>query len=96
MTAGQLKVTFGALEAAAGDIKTRASSIQARLDRLDSELAPLRADWTGAASSAYQQAKQQWSTAITDMQALLAQLGTAVDTSNSDYQGAENQNRSRW
>ena len=96
MDTGQLKVTFGALDTAAGDIRNGANAIQGRLDRLDSELAPLRADWTGAASESYQRAKAQWTAAITDMQALLAQVGTAVDQSNADYQTAESQNTARW
>ena len=96
MNAGELKVTFGALDTAAADIQTSANQIRSRLDQLDSELAPLRADWTGAASEAYQTAKAEWTRAITDMQALLAQIGTAVNQSNADYQSAERANQSRW
>jgi WXG100 family type VII secretion target len=96
MDAGQLKVTFGALDTAAGDIQGSANQIQGRLDQLDSELAPLRADWTGQASEAYQTAKAEWTRAMTDMQALLAQVGSAVTQSNSDYQSAERTNQSRW
>jgi early secretory antigenic target protein ESAT-6 len=33
---------------------------------------------------------------MTDMQALLAQVGSAVTQSNSDYQSAERTNQSRW
>ena len=96
MTTGQLKVTFGALDTAAADISAKAGSIQSRLDQLDGELAPLRSDWTGSASESYQRAKAEWTAAITDMQALLAQVGTAVRQSNSDYQSAESQNQARW
>ena len=53
MNAGQLKVTFGALDGASGDIRGGANAIASRLDRLDSELAPLRADWTGSASESH-------------------------------------------
>ena len=57
MNAGQLKVNFGGLDAAAADIQSSANQIEGRLDQLESELAPLRSDWTGAASESYQQAK---------------------------------------
>ncbi len=96
MTAGEMKVNFGALDAAAGNIQASARGIQARLDQLDRKLAPLRSDWTGAASEAYQVAKAEWTRAITEMQALLAQVGTAVSTSNSEYQAAERANQGRW
>jgi WXG100 family type VII secretion target len=91
-----MKVNFGALDTAAGNIQASARGIQARLDQLDRELAPLRSDWTGAASEAYQVAKAEWTRAITEMQALLAQVGTAVSTSNSEYQAAERANQGRW
>ncbi len=91
-----MKVTFGALDTAAADIGARAGSIRSRLDQLDGELAPLRADWTGAASESYQRAKAEWTAAITDMQALLAEVGAKVSQSNADYQAAESQNQARW
>lgn len=96
MSGGELKVNFGGLEAAAGDIQNSANQIQGRLDELGSQLAPLRADWTGAASEAYQQAKTKWDSAMADMRNLLAEIGSQVSSSNSDYQATENRNASRW
>jgi len=63
---------------------------------MDSALQPLRADWTGSASEAYQSAKAQWTQAITDMKQLLADIGNAVSTSHDEYQAGEKQNTSRW
>lgn len=94
--AGEMKVDFGGLDAAAADIQGSARQIEGRLSQLDGELAPLRSDWTGAASEAYQVAKAQWTRAITDMQQLLAQVGSAVSTSNAEYQAAERANQGRW
>ena len=96
MNAGQLKVNFGGLDAAAGDIQASANQIEGRIDQLESELAPLRSDWTGSASSAYQQAKAKWDSGMADMKALLAEIGTAVSASNGDYQSTENSNTARW
>jgi 6 kDa early secretory antigenic target len=96
VNAGELKVTFGSLEAAAADIQGSANQIEGRLDSLASELAPLRSDWTGSASSAYQQAKAKWDAGMADMKSLLAEIGAAVSNSNSEYQATENQNTSRW
>jgi len=94
--AGNLKVDFGALEAAAADIMAGANQIESRLGQLESELAPLRADWTGAASESYQGAKAQWDSAIGDMKQLLADIGRAVTQSNADYQSTESRNAGRW
>ncbi|MGH3439354.1 MAG: WXG100 family type VII secretion target [Sciscionella sp.] len=96
MSTGDMKVTFGALEGAAADIQAGANQIEGRLDGLNSELAPLRSDWTGSASAAYQQAKAKWDSGMADMKALLAQIGSQVSSSNSDYQATENQNTNRW
>ena len=63
MNAGELKVNFGGLDAAAADIQASANQIEGRLDALESELAPLRSDWTGSASSSYQQAKAKFDAA---------------------------------
>ena len=81
-----LKVEFGALDTAAADIGTRANA----------DLAPLRADWTGEASAAYQSAKATWTRAIADMRQVLAQLGSAVSASNADYRAGEKLNAGRW
>ncbi len=96
MNAGELKVNFGGLDGAAADISASANQIEGRIDQLESELAPLRSDWTGAASASYQQAKTKWDAGMADMKALLADIGTAVTSSNTDYQSTENKNTSRW
>ena len=96
MSLDGLRVNHAGLDQAATDLGTTVKNIDDRLNRLESELAPLRSDWTGAASLSYQQAKAKWDQGMADMKALLAEIGTAVSTSNSDYQSTENQNQSRW
>jgi len=93
---GDLKVDFAALQTASADIKSGANQIQSQLNDMDSQLQPLRSDWTGSASEAYVQAKQQWTTAITDMQQLLDSIGQAVNSSHDDYSSTEKSNTSRW
>jgi early secretory antigenic target protein ESAT-6 len=96
MNAGELKVNFGGLDNAAADIMGSANQIEGRIDQLESELAPLRADWTGSASESYQAAKTKWDAGMADMKALLAEIGQAVTSSNGDYQSTESANASRW
>lgn len=96
MDTGKLAVNFGSLDTASSDITGSANKIEARLDQLESELAPLRADWTGAASESYQQAKGKWDAAMADIRALLLDIGTTVAASNSDYQSTEGRNTARF
>jgi early secretory antigenic target protein ESAT-6 len=91
-----LKVNFGGLSTAAADIQSSASNIESRLNDLDRSLQPLRANWSGEASTAYTAAKAKWESALTDMKALLADVGRAVSTSGEDYQTTERNNAARW
>lgn len=91
-----LKVNFGGLATAAADIQSGAGNIESRLNDMDQSLAPLLANWSGEASTSYEAARAKWTTAITDMKALLAQIGQAVTTSNEDYQATERANAARW
>ena len=91
-----LKVNFGGLSTAAADIQTGASRIESRLTDMDQSLQPLRANWSGEASPSYEAARAKWPAALTDMKALLAEIGRAVATSNDDYQATERANAARW
>ena len=91
-----LKVNFGALSTAAADIQSSSAKLERILDDMDRSLAPLRASWDGEASTAYTTAKAKWTSAITDMKALLNDVGRKVDSSNTEYQAAERQNTGRW
>ena len=63
---------------------------------MDRSLQPLRANWSGEASASYETSKAKWSAAITDMKALLNDIGRAVGSSGEDYQSTERSNASRW
>lgn len=91
-----LKVNFSALSTASADITSGAGQIEARLAEMDRSLQPLRASWTGEASASYEASKAKWTAAITDMKALLADIGRAVDSSGQDYQATERSNAARW
>lgn len=91
-----LKVNFSALATASADITAGANQIEARLAEMDRSLQPLRANWSGEAASSYEASKAKWTAAITDMKALLADIGRAVGSSNEDYQATERANAARW
>ena len=79
MTLDGLRVNHAGLDTAADDLARAVKQIDDRLNRLESELAPLRSDWTGNAQQAYTVAKTKWDTAMQEMKTLLADTSTAVD-----------------
>jgi early secretory antigenic target protein ESAT-6 len=89
---GRLAVSFGGLDGIAGEIAAGVSKLEQRLNRLEQDLAPLKGDWTGEASIAYQQAKAKWDAAIQDLKTTLAQTGHAVTDSGADYKSTETKN----
>ena len=91
-----LKVDFAALSVAAADIKTGAGKLEATLADMDAALQPLRASWTGEAAASYEASKARWTAALTDMKALLNEIGRAVESSGQDYQSTERGNAARW
>jgi len=84
-----LRVNHAGLDAAAEDLGRAVRGIDERLDRLESELAPLRSDWTGSAQQAYTAAKAAWDGAMGEMRTLLAQTSVAVTRSNAEYRAAD-------
>ena len=79
MSTGGLRVNHAGLDTAAQDLSRAVQQIDDRLNRLESELAPLRSDWTGNAQQAYIAAKAKWDTAMQEMKTLLADLGPMVE-----------------
>jgi WXG100 family type VII secretion target len=80
MTLDGLRVNHAGLDTVADDLGQAVTRIDERLDRLESELAPLRSDWTGSAQQAYTAAK---------MKDLLHETSTAVTQSNAEYRAAD-------
>lgn len=84
-----IRVNHGALEQAASDMLQTVKDIDDRMNRLESELAPLKSDWAGNAQGAYTIAKARWDTAIQDMKDLLNESQLTVTQSNQDYMAAD-------
>ncbi|GGO72980.1 WXG100 family type VII secretion target [Nocardioides deserti] len=84
-----IRVNHAGLDTAAADLMQAVKNIDDRLNRLESELAPLRSDWDGQAQQAYHVAKAKWDTAITEMRNVLQDTSAAVSQSNADYAAAD-------
>jgi early secretory antigenic target protein ESAT-6 len=89
MTMDGLRVNHAGLDNAADDLGQAVKKIDDRLNRLESELAPLRSDWSGNAQQAYATAKATWDNAMNEMKTLLAETSTAVMQSNQEYKAAD-------
>ena len=89
MSMDGLRVNHAGLDTAAQDLSRAVQQIDDRLNRLESELAPLRSDWTGNAQQAYITAKAKWDGAMQEMKTLLADTSTTVTQSNQEYMAAD-------
>ena len=84
-----LRVNHAGLDNAAQDLYTAVKEIDDRMNRLESELAPLKSDWSGNAQTSYHSAKAKWDTAIQEMRDLLDQTSQTVYQSNTEYKAAD-------
>jgi WXG100 family type VII secretion target len=91
-----LRVNHAGLDTAAQDLHATVKEIDDRLNRLESELGPLRSDWVGHAQEAYTAAKARWDAAILAMKEMLEQTGRMVQESNSEYLAADRRGASSF
>lgn len=84
-----LFVDHVALARIADELRSAVAAIDGRLDRLESDLAPLRTEWGGQAHDAYAAAKATWDGAMLEMRAVLAETSRAVHEANAAYARAD-------
>ncbi|MBZ5736054.1 WXG100 family type VII secretion target [Nocardioides sp. TRM66260-LWL] len=89
MTIDGIHVRHAGVAAGAADLARTVRRLEERLQRLEADLAPLRAGWDGEARSAYDAAKAAWDRAMDDLRALLAATGSAVATADAEYAAAD-------
>jgi WXG100 family type VII secretion target len=84
-----IRVQHAALDQAAADMYQTVKDIDDRMNRLESELAPLKSDWAGGQQQAYTRAKAKWDWAIQEMRDLLDESHKTVYQSNAEYMAAD-------
>ena len=94
--ADQIRVSFGALDAAVGDIAAGVAAQGQRLSELKASIAPMVASWEGAAQSAYAAHQAKWDSAWAELTEALQAFQRATDTANASYQAGESANASSW
>lgn len=91
-----LRVQHSALDQAATDMFRTVKDIDDRMNRLESELEPLRSAWAGHAQEAYVRAKATWDRAIQEMRDLLDESHRTVHQSNAEYQAVDRRGAARF
>jgi WXG100 family type VII secretion target len=92
----EIKVAFGALEAARADVTSTTTRIAGQLAELERYLAPLVSTWEGQAATEYRAKQRQWDTAAADLAAVLGQIGVTLGAANESYRQVERSNTERW
>lgn len=90
----EIKVNYAALEAAETQIKAISRAMDEKLAALRGKLQQMV--WEGQDQQRYLEYQGQWDRAVADLNQVLAQIGAAVGTANSNYQQTEQANASRW
>lgn len=96
MTFDGIRVDHSALDQASNDLGVAAQRISGRLDQLETELRPLRTQWSGTAQESYRVAQAAWDQAMAEMVLLLRQISTDVASSNAAYREADRRGASRF
>jgi ESAT-6 family protein len=93
---GTMKYGFGAMDALAGDISSGSARINGLLEDLRSQINSVGSSWEGEAQGAFMQLKNNWESAANDLNAVMARIGTAVQTTVQDAQATEKSNAGRF
>jgi len=93
---GQVMVNFETIAQASQNVQRTYANLQQKLDDLHSFLAPMVAEWTGAAAEQYAQKQQQWTQAQTDLSQVLQTIGRVLEESHGGYQDTEKANTQAW
>ncbi|MBO0728086.1 MAG: WXG100 family type VII secretion target [Acidimicrobiaceae bacterium] len=91
-----IQVNYGAMDAGVQQIRSTFGRLQAMFDDLQSQVNQLSGSWDGASKDAYLSVQQDWNRVSSSLNQALQQMGTGVDTANSNFQQAENANTTGW
>ncbi len=89
-----IKVDPHVLHEAHTQMKSIAHGMDQKLDTLRSGLQ--RMEWDGADRRTYQEHQQKWDKAVTDLNAVLNQIGAAVGMASDNYVNTEMGNSKLW
>jgi WXG100 family type VII secretion target len=89
-----IKVDPHVLQEAHSQMKAIAQGMDTKLDTLRSGLQ--RMEWEGSDKEAYREHQAKWDKAVTDLNAVLNQIGAAVGIASDNYTSTEMSNSKLW
>jgi WXG100 family type VII secretion target len=90
----KILVNYAALENAHAQMQTTARNLDDKLDTLRSNLQVLQ--WEGSDADAYHSYQSSWDQAVRDLNALLNEIGGAVNIARENYLSTEQSNAHTW
>jgi WXG100 family type VII secretion target len=84
-----LKVTSEQLVSLAQSLNSGNDQVQQQLASMRNQVAPVAADWEGAASSSFQQLWQEWENGAKQLQEALTGISSLLAKAGQTYQSAE-------
>jgi len=96
MDGSAMKYGFGAIESLASDIQQQSTAIGGTLEDLRSRINSLAGSWQGDAQASFTQLKNNWDSAANDINAVMARISTAVQTTAQDARATESKNAGRF
>ena len=89
MTDSNIYVDHNALDNTSQRLTSDVKAIQTVLDDLDTQIQKLIANWEGSAQTAYQQAKSQWTQAMTNMNTTLSSISSLLSETNDTFRAID-------
>ena len=96
MADGAVQVTFADVEEAAAKAGATNKTVQSMLDDLYRQVAPLFANWSGAAAEGFQYQHQAWVNAADDLNTVLHSIAVLLLETHDSYSQAEAEVTSIW
>lgn len=93
---GFMSYDFASIDELGQGIDGRVAAINERLGDLRTKVQNLTQMYTGQASEAFQQVRNEWNNAADSLNGTLARIATAVHTTNADARSTETRNTNRW
>lgn len=84
-----IRINYGAVASAQNNIGSGETKIRSSLEQMEGDLAPLREQWGGEASTAYQQAKSKWDAAVVSMADVLQQVQRMLGDTGSNFKDTD-------
>lgn len=91
-----MRYSFAQIEALQLRIDALQKEMNGKLGDLKSSIAPMVAEWDGAASAAYQEHQAKWDAAADELNQILDAVGRVVGQGNADMQQVNTAAANSW